>query len=68
MYLLTNEPCRGEPCHRTIGDHMIVPRHICALTCYNRVGTIMSGHKCFWARILYYNRNIGIKLITDAVQ
>ena len=31
--------------------HTFVPRHICALKCYNRVVTIMSGHKCVWTQM-----------------
>ena len=45
--------------------HTFVPTHVCALTCYNRVATTMTGHKCVWARILYWIRN---KISTNAVQ
>ena len=45
--------------------HTIVPTHVCALTCYTRVVTITSGHKCVWARILYWIRD---KISTNAVQ
>ena len=31
--------------HENREDHTFVPRHICALTCYSRMVTIMSGHK-----------------------
>ena len=45
--------------------HVFVPTHVCALTCYNCVVTIMTGHKCVWARILYWIRN---KISTNAIQ
>ena len=45
--------------------HTFVPTHVCALTCYNRVVTIITGHKCVWAQILYWIRN---KISTNAVQ
>ena len=51
--------------HTHLYPHTFVPRHFWALTCYNRVVTIMTGHKCVFSRILYWIRN---KISTNAVQ
>ena len=40
--------------HTRLCPEMFVPSHVCALTCYNRVVTIMSGHKCVWAQTYVY--------------
>ena len=44
MSIRVKPPRRGGV-HVVSGDHTIVPTHICALTCYNRVVTIVSGQK-----------------------
>ena len=37
--------------HTRLCPHTFVPTHVCAQTRYNRVVTIMTGHKCVWAQM-----------------